>query len=78
MVKLDKYFGSFNSSIDLSNKICIPNKTEDLNLSAFNMITNVNKSKTLPKHLSWECKCRFDGRLKTKTEDKTEDKSMVE
>ena len=26
------------------------------------MITGKNESKTLAKHVSWECKCRFDGR----------------
>ena len=33
----------------LSNKVCVPNKTEDLNLSVFNMITGINESKTLRK-----------------------------
>ena len=28
----------------------------------FDMITGINKSKTLTKHISWECKCRFDGK----------------
>ena len=55
-------FGSCNSLNDLSNKACIPNKTEDLNLSMINMITGVKESKTLTKHISCECKCRFDGR----------------
>ena len=35
---------------------------QDLNLSIFNMITGINESKTLTKHISCECKCRFDGR----------------
>ena len=26
------------------------------------MITEINESKTLTKHTSFECKCRFDGR----------------
>ena len=26
------------------------------------MITAINESKTLTKHISWECKCKFDGR----------------
>ena len=60
LVKLNRCFRSCNTLIDLSNKVCIRNKTEDLNLSVFNMITVINKSKTLTKHLSWECKCRFD------------------
>ena len=34
-VKLGRWVGSFNTLNDLSNKVCIPNKTEDLNLSVF-------------------------------------------
>ena len=37
-------------------------KTEDLNLRVFSMITWINESKTLAKHISCECKCKFDGR----------------
>ena len=40
----------------------ITNKTEDLNLSVFNMITEINESKNLIKDISCECKCRFDGK----------------
>ena len=40
-VKLDKCVGSCNTLNDLSNKVCVPNKTEDLNLSMFNMITGI-------------------------------------
>ena len=36
-----------NTVNDLSHKLCVPNKAEDLNLSAFNMITGINKWKTL-------------------------------
>ena len=42
-VKLDRCFGSCNTLNDLSNKVCIPNKTKDFNLSVFNMITGINK-----------------------------------
>ena len=42
-------------------KVCIPNKTKDLNLSVFNMIAGINESKTLTKHVSFECKYKFDG-----------------
>ena len=41
-VKLDRYVGSCNTLNDLSNKVCVLNKTEDLNLSMFNMITGIN------------------------------------
>ena len=72
-VKLDRFAGSCNTINDLSNQLCITNKTEDLNLSVFSMITGINESKiltkhisceskTLTKHISCECKCRFDGK----------------
>ena len=60
--KLDRCVGSCNTLKDLSNKVCVLNKTEDLNLSLFNMITGMNESKTLTKHILCECKCKFDGR----------------
>ena len=62
MVKLDRSAGGCNTLNDLSNKVCVTNITEDLNLSMFNMITGINKSKTLTKYISCECKFRFDGR----------------
>ena len=37
-----------------------PDKTEDVNLSAFNLITITNESKTLIKHISCKCKCKLD------------------
>ena len=61
-VKLNRCVGSCNNLNNLSNKICVPNKTEDLNLSMFNMITGINESKTLTKHISCKCKCKFDGK----------------
>ena len=59
-VKLDRCVGSCNTLNDLSNKVCVPNKTEDLNLSVFNMITGINESKKLTKHISCEFKRNFD------------------
>ena len=35
--------GSYNILNDLSNRICVPNKTEDLNLKFFNMIAEIIK-----------------------------------
>ena len=61
-IKLDRYFGSCNTLDDLSDKVFIPTKTEDLNLSVFNIITGINESKILKKHVSFQCKCRFDAR----------------
>ena len=51
---------SCNTQNDLSNKVCFPSKIEDLNLSVFNVITGIHESKTLTKHISCECKCKFD------------------
>ena len=61
-VKIDRCVRSCNTLNDLSNKVCVLNKTEDLNLSVFNMITGINESKIIIKHISGECKCNVDGR----------------
>ena len=34
-IKLDRCVGSCNTFNNLSNKVCVPNKTEDLNISMF-------------------------------------------
>ena len=61
-VKLDRCVGNFNTIDDLTNKLCVPNKTEVLNLSAFIMIPVKSESKILTKDISSECKCKLDGR----------------
>ena len=62
MAKLDRFAGSCNTLNDLSNKICVPNKTRDLNIIVFNMITGINEQKFLIKDISCECKSTFDGK----------------
>ena len=47
MVKLDICAGSCNTLNNISNKVCVPNRTEDLNLSMINMITAINELKIL-------------------------------
>ena len=42
-VKLNRSVGSCNTLNHLSNKVYFPNKTEDLNLSVFNIITGINE-----------------------------------
>ena len=62
VVKLDRCVGSCNTLNDLPNKVCVPNKTEDLSIHVPKMIKRKNESKTLTKDISCECKCKFDGR----------------
>ena len=62
-VKVDRCVGSCNTLNALSSKVCVSNKTEDLNLSVFIKIRGMNESKTLSNHISCECKCKFDGTI---------------
>ena len=48
MVSLDKCSGSCNV---LSPKIYVPKETKNINVKAFNMITNENKAKAMAKHM---------------------------
>ena len=43
-----------------NTKICIPSETKDVDVTVFNMITKINEAKTLVKHISCDCKCKFD------------------
>ena len=52
--KLHRCVGSCNTLNDLSNTVCVPIKTDNLNLSVFNMIIETNESKTLTKDISCE------------------------
>ena len=45
----------------MSNKACVPNKKEDLNLNLFSKAKEISLSKTLTMPISCECKYRFDG-----------------
>lgn len=49
MVSLDRFNGSCNALNDLSSKISVSDKTEDVDLNVFNMIAKVNESKALTK-----------------------------
>ena len=61
-VKLDRCVGSCNTLNYLSNKVRVPNKTEDLNLRVFHMVAGINETKTLTKYVPCQCKCKFDER----------------
>ena len=45
MISLDRYDGRYNALDDPSNRIRVPNKTEDAYLNVFSMITGTNESK---------------------------------
>ena len=59
-VKWNGCVGSCNNLNNLPNKACVPNKTEDINLTIFNMIRDINESETFKKHISCKYKCKID------------------
>ena len=60
IIELDRYNGIWNTFNDPSGRICVRNKTDDVNGNVFDLITKAFESKTLTKHIS--CICKFDGR----------------
>ena len=57
MIGVDRCNGSCNV---LSPKICVPKETKDINVEAFNMIPKKNEAKTIAKHISCDCRSRFN------------------
>ena len=55
-VNLDRCVRSCNTLDDLSDRKYVPNKSEDLNLDALNIIGRINESKILTKNISCKCK----------------------
>ena len=43
--------------IDLSDRVCVSNKTEDVNIKISNMITGLHESKSLVKHIPGKGRC---------------------
>ena len=60
MISLDKCNGSCNGVDDLSTKIYVSSETKVINVKVFDMIRRINEAKTLVKHFSYDCKCKFD------------------
>ena len=58
-VKLDRCVGSYDTVMDLSNKECVPNNIDNLNISLFSIITRINESRTVTKHIKCKCKVKF-------------------
>ena len=48
-VNLDKCVESCNILNDISNRVCVPNKTKDLNSHVFNIISRIRESKNINK-----------------------------
>ena len=78
MVNLHRCNGSFNTLDDPSGRIRVPNKTKEVNLNVFNTITRINDLRTLAKHTSCECKCKFDGRKCNSNQNWNNDKCRCE
>ena len=57
MIGLIKCTGSYNV---LSSKICVPKETNNINVKAFNTITNKDEPKAMTEHISCDFKCNFN------------------
>ena len=78
MVSLDGCSGSCNAVDDLSTNACVTSKTKDINYKAFHMITRRNEAKTLAKHISCDCKCKFNTATCNSTQKWNNDKCHCE
>ena len=57
MISLNKFTGS---CIVLSPKICVPKEIKDINVKAFDMITNKYEARAMTEHISCACKFKFN------------------
>ena len=57
MISIDKCTGSCHI---FSQKICVSKETKDIYVKGFNMATNKSEAKPMKKHISFDCKCKFN------------------
>ena len=62
MITLDICNASCSTLSKTAGIICVPNKRWNLNLNVFNLRTRTNESSKLFDHISYKCKCKFDGK----------------
>ena len=60
MIILDKCNGSCNNVDCLSAKVWVPSEAKCVYVKVFNMITRIHEAKSLIRHFSCGCKCKFD------------------
>ena len=41
-------------------KICVSKETKGIYIKVFNLITNKNEDKAMTRHISCDCKCKFN------------------
>lgn len=63
LISLNKCNGICNVADSLCTKVRALSKTKDVSFKVFNKIARISKVKTLIKHLSCYCKCKFDGTI---------------
>ena len=78
IVNLGRWNRSCKTFDDLSDRICTPNKRENVNLNVFNTMTRINEPKTLTKHTSCKYKYKVDGRICNSNPKRNNDKCQCE
>ena len=46
-----------NTISDRYGRVCVQNKVKNIKLKKFNLMLEVNETRFLVQHASWECKC---------------------
>ena len=78
MISLNKCTESCNAVDELSTKLYVSSKTNDINVKVFNMIIRMHETKTLVKHISCDCKCKFNSRTCNSNQKWNNDKCQCE
>ena len=77
-LQLISFSGSCNTLGNLSNRVCVPNETKDLNLHVFNMIAGIKESRTFTKPVSCKCECKFNCKKRNSNQKWNNNKCLCE
>ena len=78
MISLKRYKKVYNKLDVPSTKTCVLNVVTGVNVKLYNMMTRIDKSKSLVKHILSDCKCRFDSEKSNSNQKWNKDKCWCE
>ena len=57
---VNKCCGGCSTTDEPHARVCVSNKVINMNVKVFNLMPEVNKTRILVRHESYECKCRLN------------------
>ena len=77
-VKVHKCSGDCNTLNDLMAKLCVPDVVRDINIKVFNLLSQINETRTVVWHATCKCICRLTSAVCNERQEWNKNKCVYE